>query len=202
MVEPAGFSATVERAKRGDRDALAHLTQRFQVLVGHACQPFLDQRHPELSVGDLTQEVWLRVLCVLPQFRGDVEDAVCLRLFRSWLRATARSVALNVVTARRRSKRSANGRRIDVSRQGSAGMESIGGADDSTPSRRAARAEEERRVRLAMARIAEPTNAQIIELSFVEGLTLREIALRLGFPYDQVRRRFHRTMDELRTYLT
>lgn len=45
MVEPAGFSATVERAKRGDRDALAHLTQRFQVLVGHACQPFLDQRH-------------------------------------------------------------------------------------------------------------------------------------------------------------
>lgn len=202
MVEPAGFSATVERAQRGDRGALAHLMQRFQVLVSHECQPFWNQRHPELSVGDLVQEVWLRVLCVLPQFRGDAEDAVCLRLFRSWLRLTARTVALNVVTARQRRKRSADGCRVDLSGPGSAGLESIGGLDDSTPSRRAARAEEERRVRMAMARIAEPTNAQIIELSFVEGLTLREIALRLDCPYDQVRRRFHRTIDELRTYLT
>ncbi|MCO6454331.1 MAG: sigma-70 family RNA polymerase sigma factor [Pirellulaceae bacterium] len=202
MVEPAGFSATVERAQRGDRDALAHLTQQFGVLVGHACQAFWSERHPELSVTDLQQEVWLRVLCVLPQFRGDAEDAVCLRLFRSWLRTTARSVALNLVTARRRRKRSADGRRLDLSGLGSAGMDSIGGIDDSTPSGRAAKAEEERRIRLAMARIAEPINARIIELSFVEGLTLREIALRLDCPYDQVRRRFHRTIDELRTFLT
>jgi RNA polymerase sigma-70 factor (ECF subfamily) len=66
-----------------------------------------------------------------------------------------------------------------------------------SPSADLAAQEGARRVREALARIAEPTDREIIRLRFFEGLSLRQIAGRLGCNHETLRQRYHAVLRRL-----
>lgn len=83
----------VERAKSGSDSAIEELIVRYKDVVIHATSGIYPP--PHLSRRDLTQEIWIRVVLKLHQFKHlqSPTDAA----FRQWLRTTARRVSLAIV---------------------------------------------------------------------------------------------------------
>src|SRR5437762_8403666 len=75
---------TIERAKRGDRDAQAQLLRQLQDSLFRLCLSLLG-RCDEHAARDATQETALRLLKLLPTFRGESN-------VRTW----AMGIAVNV----------------------------------------------------------------------------------------------------------
>ncbi|MCA8953047.1 MAG: sigma-70 family RNA polymerase sigma factor [Planctomycetes bacterium] len=81
MIEPSDFQLRLAAARRGERQALDALFERFyarvQAQVHQLLVRDLRDRRPWLasmfSTGDVVQEVFVRVLRDLPEFRGESE---------------------------------------------------------------------------------------------------------------------------------
>ncbi|HEX4017245.1 MAG TPA: sigma-70 family RNA polymerase sigma factor [Frankiaceae bacterium] len=87
-------SRLLEKARRGDAQALAELVAATQVEVWRLCAHLVDRQ----SADDLTQETYLRAVRALDSFRADAP-------FRSWLLTIARRTCAAEIDARQQRRR-------------------------------------------------------------------------------------------------
>ena len=138
-----------------------------------------------LSVGDLSQEVWMRVTLKLHTFDG--LDSETDRVFRSWLRVTARRVAFSIL--RKKSVNTEESQTTDLTSHGL------------SPGSRAHQAELRAAVVQALSALPNPQDAEVIMMRYVDQMTLDQIASASGLTKDQVRYALKRTEHRLQQQL-
>jgi RNA polymerase sigma factor (sigma-70 family) len=180
----ARFHETFERARRGDRAAIARLYSTYapmlRTVLRRRKQPALRSL---VDTDDLLQSVMVDLLRELPRLsdRGPVA-------FRHLLCIKAES------KAKRRSHRAAHGHRIERARFAARRAPSR-----PDPSVGASRAESAGALRRALAEL-DPLSATVVRLRSQHGMGFAEIATLVGLPSaDAVRMRFRRAADGLRS---
>lgn len=168
----------IDRARRGDQEAIRLLVERYQRRVIGLVWGLLGNR---ADAEDVAQDTFLRAFKALGSFRGQ-------SAFRSWLFQIA-------INAARTARRTREGRHED-SAGGTMEMDATAGPDSLE---RAVVARD--RVRRAMATLPSDLREAVI-LRDVNGLDYREIAQVLGIPMGTVESRIFRGRARLRQALT
>jgi RNA polymerase sigma-70 factor (ECF subfamily) len=170
----------VQGVARGDRDALVRLYDRFGTLVFTASLRLLRAR---AEAEDLLQEVFLQVWRQASAYdpeRGSPE---------AWLLTIARSRGIDKLRSMRRSDERIRPTE-DVRPTPEVGVAS--GADPS-----------EARVTVGGVLASLPdAQRRVLELAYFEGLTLSEIATRLGEPLGTVKTRMRTGLERMRGALS
>jgi RNA polymerase sigma factor (sigma-70 family) len=207
MSEGKGLCDLIRDAQAGDASARAALMDRFAPCVEHLCRDASFYTDADLSATDLMQEAWLRIWQKFQQFRGTGDEQhVEVTLF-NWLRQTARSVIVNLGESRNTQRRRPPTPvlPIDVSVAGGSSVSSghrTLAAGDRTPSEIAIAREEAQLIEAAIESLGDPLDREIIRSRFFAGASLAETAGRLGIHYDEVRTRFHKSLEQLDRALT
>jgi RNA polymerase sigma factor (sigma-70 family) len=148
------------------------------------------------SVADLAQDAALRFWERFQQFQGAPDDRQTAAMLHDWLEQMVRRLAANHHEARHALKRRPELPLLHL--ESLAGTDSQGAAlgldvpgNGPTQSAVAGAAERESRVHAALQKISDPTDRQILELCFLEALSLRSIAQQLHVSLDKVRERYH-----------
>lgn len=182
------FHSLIERAKRGDDDAIAALYDRYGGAVSSVIRarlsPLLRQHYDTL---DLWQSVFVEVLRELPRFEDRGE-----RAFRNWLAVKGRSK----VDAKLRKHVGPARRRVAVRLETTA-VEGLGdlGPD---PAARVEREDSCRALERALAGLVE-IDRSVVRLRTQGGLDFDEIAARVGIvSADAARKRYARALIALR----
>jgi RNA polymerase sigma-70 factor (ECF subfamily) len=169
--------ALVDRAKRGDQDAIRLLVERYQRRLIGLAWGLLGSR-PDAE--DVAQETFLRAFRSIGSFRGQSS-------FRTWLF----QIAINATRTYRRTR---DGRHEDT-RGGAMEFETT---PDAGSLERAVIARD--RVRRALATLP-PDLREAVVLRDVNGLDYREIAQALGVPMGTVESRIFRGRARLKQTL-
>jgi len=165
-------AALVERARTGDRAAFGRLYDRFSpVLFGVASRFFRDRREADDLVHDVFLEAWQHIREYDPA-KGSI---------RTWLLLRLRSRALDRI-GRAESKRT---RSLDE-----------GGETVDVPLALATDAVDVIAVRRALEALGEDVRT-VLELTYFEGLTAKEIAEQAGVPVGTVKSRLARGLAAL-----
>jgi len=188
----AGFEEILDRARRGERDAVQALMREhlpalraFVRLQGHA-----GLRARESS-SDLVQTVCREVLEDLREFRGQDDVA-----FRHWLYTVARNKLLAKVRFHRAARRDlAREEPVPTPEDGSDGLLTQYGSI-CTPSQHAMAREEIARIEAAVDRLNEDQR-QVLTLSCIVGLSHREISREIGKEEAAVRKILSRARARL-----
>ena len=168
----------LRRAQRGDRDALEELCNReWRGVYGVVYQAV--RNRPEAQ--DLTQEVFLRALKSLDQYRHNGVP------FSAWLATIAR----NLVRDRWRSKRPATVNLTDAPEMPSRGI---------GPEERAIQSSEHQRMHSALASLS-PDHQAVIRLRVLDGLPAAEVARIMNRNPAAVRQLQRRALAALRSQL-
>jgi RNA polymerase sigma-70 factor (ECF subfamily) len=169
----------VERARNGDPQAFADLfeplRQHLLATIGRRLSPAIRQR---IDPEDVLQDTFVRGLHSLSRFEWQGDDS-----FRRWLEAIATHVTLDVV--RHQGRREAI--RIDRDLKG----------DDAPPSRAMRRKERRERLQNSLRKLS-PDHRTVLELSRMEGLSIRAIAERMGRTESAVKNLLLRATRKLR----
>jgi RNA polymerase sigma-70 factor, ECF subfamily len=178
-------SSVLERATRGDRDALAELWRAYHP----ALLRYLRTRAVS-SADDVASTVWLDVGSAISRFAGDGDD------FRRWLFTIAhrRSVDELRRRARRREDGQASGSEV-ASHDRRHRDDLTAGAEDSFEDG----ASLDRAIELV--RRLPPEMAEAVMLRIVNDLTYADVAKILGISEGNVRVLVHRGLRSLRTKL-
>jgi RNA polymerase sigma-70 factor (subfamily 1) len=157
---PGDIRDLLARARRGDRGAFELLIRaHWDGLERHVRARLGPHLRGEVEVEDVLQETCARALQALARFEAAGEDA-----FARWLRGIAEHVLLEAAKRARRRVFSLEG---EVA------------AGGTSPSRAMRREERCRRLEEALASLS-PEYRQVVVLSRLEGLRVKEIAARLG----------------------
>jgi RNA polymerase sigma-70 factor, ECF subfamily len=188
MTLPAEFTELLARARSGDPAALNALLAQVQPWLTQTARRF-GLNLQDASSADLVQEAWLRAWRSLDDFRGNDAPA-----FRAWLDQIVRTAGLNAVRHRQAEKRRQPPARVPLDSD-------IQGDDRPGPGSEAQAAEEIQRLQSALADMPDALDREIVRLHFEDGLSLRQVAERLGMHPESVRRRFHAALVYLETKL-
>jgi RNA polymerase sigma factor (sigma-70 family) len=196
MITPDGILNLVRRAQMGDRLAQTELLERIQPDLERFSRQFGVGTTAGESVSDLTQDAALRFWERLAQFQGASDDSGTAAMLHDWLEQMVRRLAANHHEACHALKR-----RPDLPLLY---LESLAGTDSQgapqgldvpgngpTPSAVVGAAERQTRVHTAIQKIVDPTDRQILEMCFLNALSLRAIARELHVSLDRVRERYH-----------
>lgn len=172
------LSDVVRRARDGDDRALEQLVEHVTPLMAAwAASRLRSERRVDTTCEDLLQEVWLRILPLLPDLRPHPSTP---GRWTPALLSLASSILRNVVVdARRRAIRS---RLIGDSDREEVGQRA---ASTSGPVTRAIRSERRGRVQLALERLTERERALFLGRLF-DGATIEELAEEHGLSYHAV----------------
>lgn len=173
MEQRPDWTALVESARAGDRDAQCALLARFEPLAIATARRLA----PPGLVDDVVQHSYLVALETLPQLRT-------LEAFPSWLRLIVRKQASRL--------RAQPSEPLDVSSEPTAP-----GVD---PAEAAARSEVVNLVRMALA-AARDQDRELLELRYLAGWSNEELARQLGLSPGAVRKRLHDARRRLRPHL-
>jgi RNA polymerase sigma-70 factor (ECF subfamily) len=178
-------AALVARVLGGERDAFRLLVERESRTVVRACYRILGDLH---EAEDAAQEAFVTAFRALATWRADGP-------FGAWLTRIAVRIALRMAGKRR------SVAWIDPAEPDAlAGSYSDPAVDRSAaedPARRAMRAEQEARVRAAVAALDEPYR-EVVALRFFGELSLAEIATQTERPLGTVKTHLHRGLARLR----
>lgn len=189
MSAATSFPTLILLAKSGDASAIERLMLLYRPTVSSETRSFQDSLKSEISVQDLEQEVWVRVWTRLPGFVGSTDEESCRLMFASWLRLTTRRVAMSIIDKGRAKKR---GGSIQPDR-----LDHPVAASDRSPSS-IVRADESKEALLdALAALEDEEVREILHLHFFAGLSMQEIADKLGLTRDQVRYRIQLALERL-----
>jgi RNA polymerase sigma-70 factor, ECF subfamily len=194
----------VQMARAGDRPALQRLlTQHYAAIRARVAAVLVNGRfRRHVDPEDVVQQAYVAALRA-------VQDAVFdgPAAFYRWLEQIAINEAKCVHRHLRRQKRdvlrevhdgSAGGRRAeDAGRQSYVELVQRLTADDTTPSRRVGRAEAVGAVLAALAGLTDEQRA-VVQLRFLEGRPVAEVAQRLGKSEDAIHALSYRGLKELR----
>lgn len=173
----------LERAARGDRDAVMSLYDRFApVLLAVAMRIAGGRAEAE----DIVQEVFARAWREAATFDRARGSAV------AWLVTLTRNRAIDAVRSRKRRTRHED----DQTREEPAVV-----APASTPELAVVDAERAAAVRVALESLR-PEQRQVLELAYFSGLSHSEIAERLGQPLGTVKTRIAQAVKRLRDELS
>lgn len=172
---------TIERARRGDRDAQAALLRGLQDLWFRYCVSQLGNAE---QARDATQETGLRFLRQIATYRGDGR-------IESW----SIGIAVNVIREQRRatSKHLSLAGEALVERTGAAVV-----AQPQEPGRQGYGADEVERVRGILGDLPE-RQRQAVVLRFFEGLSVEETAAAMGCAAGTIKATVHQALRAIRT---
>lgn len=171
----------LRRAKEGDQTSLGELMNMYRPYLLVLSSRYLDNRvQGRLDANDIVQQTFLEAHRDFPGFRGD--DIASLL---AWLRNILRN---NVSTAHQRhlvAQRRTAAREIDIGRKASSdqsgespGLADIAPSETTSPSQRVMRDEASAKLADSMTRLPE-TQSEAIRLRYLEGKSLKEIAVEL-----------------------
>ena len=170
-----------------DRSALGELYDRHAPRLLAICNRLLrDRSEAEDVLVEVFWEVWDRARRYEPE-RGSP---------LTYLATVARSRALDRLRRRRHEARALAATQSWVA----LAQDSSGSAEARGPLANTLAQEQRRRVRLALDTLA-PTQRQVVELSFLDGLSHQEIAERLGAPLGSVKTWIRKGLLHLRDVL-
>ncbi len=202
LVEHDGFLNLLARARAGEAQALDEIVSRVRPHLEKISRRFVSRGHPEESVSDLVQEVWLRAWQRVDQLEGGADDEGAWRAFLSWIGQTAHRLGLNAVRDRNALRRGAGEPIVRLDRPvGEQGARMDLPGVGQSPSTLAGGEERMRRVRAALETLPDAHQREIVRLHVFEGVTLRQIGERLSLTYDQVRDRYRAAMRRLESDL-
>ena len=187
----------ISQAQLGDEPSIELLIRRFSHVIDRECARCGIWDDPELSHGDLVQDVLLHVWQKLDQFKGNELDPV-EPVFRSWLSKTARSILMNKAERRGAQKRKPEkGFKVfDEATQAYVNR------DSKTASSIFAAAEQADQLESFMQAKLDQKANQIIKMYIVDGHSFREIGEQLSMTYDQVRYSYKCSMKILEEELS
>jgi RNA polymerase sigma-70 factor (ECF subfamily) len=177
-----GDDVTVERAKRGDREAFAALVRKHQRRV-YQTAFHITGNHGDAD--DVAQEAFIRAHRGLAGFDGRAD-------FFTWLYRIVVNVALNHVRARKR--------HAETSLEAGGLTERTRPAIGADPARQAEARAETRRVLEALAQLS-PTLRVTLVLAAVEEMPYKQIALAMECPEGTVAWRVNQARKLLRQKL-
>jgi len=169
---------------RGDTAAFGVLVRRHQDRLYNTVYRLVDNAE---DAYDVVQEAFLSAYQSLDSFKGDSQ-------FFTWLYR----IAVNTAISLKRKRRAVVS--IDAGRHGEPGVEPQDPSDLSRPGHAMEQAEQERRVRQALARLS-PEHRAVLIMKDMEGQKYEMMAEVLGVPIGTIRSRRHRARLELRELL-
>jgi RNA polymerase sigma-70 factor (ECF subfamily) len=169
----------IRKAQQGDRGAFGQLAQLHQERLSVLAQSRIRAHylHGTLEVDDVLQEAMSRAFQCLRRFQWQGEGS-----FHSWLAGIAERVILEAVRNRKRDPRL---KLTDVP---------TGGA---SPSKALRRNERFDRLKAALGRLTSEYR-QVIELSRLEGLKIREVALQMNRTPEATKKLLYRALEQLK----
>lgn len=180
----------VERARKGDADAFAHILEVFEEPVYRTVWRLIGGRFPN-DIEDVAQEIFLKIFRNLDRF--DPERGV---KFSTWVYTFVKNHCFDVLKKRHLPTVSMDAPQRDG--------EEVGGYDPPTrepsPPLRLVHSEIGERVAAAVDRLS-PDQRMAFVLREYEGLDYREIAQVLGCSQGTVKSRLYRAKEALRRYL-
>ena len=201
MDHPPAFPALLARARSGDPAA----TDELLALIRPWLEQLAQSHSPNQSVSDLVHDAWLRAWQKLDQFQGAQDEAHALATFRAWLAQIVTRLGLNAIRDNNAQQRTPSGKlRLDGRAPNTSGDSAAAPQPPSaepTPSANAQAEEQARLVQEAIARLSDPLDREIVQLRFVDGLSLRQIAVKLGCNHESVRQRYHAVLGRLQREL-
>lgn len=163
----------VAQSRTGDELAVRRLIARHKDLIYTIMIRMV--RHPDIA-RDLTHDTFVRAFRRLPDLRSD-------ELFKTWLCAIARRIALDHLRSERRKPT------VSLEETG----EILSAADPAVERRRAI-------IQHALSRLS-PRDRMLLVLAYYQGLSLREVALAMKIPESNVRVYIQRARGRLRSLL-
>jgi RNA polymerase sigma factor (sigma-70 family) len=201
-----GIHDLVRALQAGDERGWAMLHEMARPYLLRLAERILGPGWPGESVSDLTQKTWQRVLAGLGGFRGGDNDAQTGALLRAWLAQTMRNVYRNDRRYEGAQRRGRGVAAVSVDALAS-GDSAVPGAayqpqaDDPSPSANAMAEERRLAVQKALESLPDVVDRTIVQQKVFGGLSIGEIAAALNLSYDQVRKRFHDSLERLRPTL-
>lgn len=183
----------IRAAQAGDVGAIEGLVARFSGLIHKECGKYGVWQNPEWSHSDQLQEVIFRVWTKIEQFNGTEHEHVA-PMFEQWVRVTCQSVLKNLYRARSAKKRKPEGK---IEAFDEVTQDFVNRKGDKTPSSIFSANEDIERLNVAMEEQLDDQGREILNLRVVEGLSLKEISERLSLTYEQVRYRYHASLEKL-----
>jgi len=201
-----GVHDLVRGLQAGDERGWALLDEMARAYLLRLAERILGPGWPGESVSDLMQKTWQRVLVGLEGFRGGGNDAQTGALLRAWLAQTMRNVYRNDRRYEGAQRRGQGAVAVSVEALAAGGSTGPGAAyqpmaNDPSPSANAMAEERRLLVQQALEGLPDPMDRDIVRDKVFGGLSIGDIAARLNLSYDQVRKRFHDSLERLRPIL-
>jgi RNA polymerase sigma factor (sigma-70 family) len=201
-----GVQKLIDGAKSGDQQAWCALHDMARPYMLEIVRRDKGPTLPDLSVSDLTQQAWQRVMVGIAEFRGGPDEVQTAAMFRAWLRQILKHTHLNQRRQGTAQRRKAPTRLLsldvalsDGSSEDRPGCEPI--SKELTASTNAIRDERKVRIKRAIDRLNDPVGRDVLRLRLFEGLTFEKVGAQLGMSNHDVRVRFQETLDRLRDEL-
>jgi len=188
-----GFRELVSRAQAGDKHALRDLLEALRPYMEHVAQGYADPARGAESTADLVQESWMRAWEKLSQFRAGESDEETRAMLHGWIGQIVHRLGLNLRRDQKAKKRSPeDGAIVSLSHEtGSGSLGSLPAIDSGpTPSGVFSQNERSLRVRQVVDALPDSVDRAFVQLRFFEGLSLADVARKLGLTYEQARERF------------
>jgi RNA polymerase sigma-70 factor (subfamily 1) len=201
MQSDSGIDELCVKAAKGDADAMQSLLLRYHdLLLAYLRRLLVDQAGTGISGEDALQETLIEAFRRIKTLEARGEGA-----FLAWLKTIARTRLINMIKAQRAAKRGgAHVRKIAIANRidGQTVTTILGfiAADTPTPSVILRRKEANHAAKKALESL-DPLKKQVMEWRFGQGLSIDEIAERIGKKTSAVKMLIHRCLEDLRTEL-
>jgi RNA polymerase sigma-70 factor (ECF subfamily) len=180
----------IRRAREGDREALGELLDGHRDLLRALARQRLDPRiGARLDASDLVQQTCLSVHKRIAEFQGDD-----VAQFVAWLKDVHEHNVQNAVRDHVQAQKRAAGR------EEAFGEREVGAARQTSPSQRAMRGEEARRLAGALEQLPEDQR-EVLRLRYLEGWTLAQLCAHTGLTKDALAWLMKQGMKEMKRLL-